>query len=146
MLRLTKKVEYAIIALRYFSISNDELLSAKVISEKTSINYDLLAKILQQLSKNGIIASVPGSRGGYTLIKRPANISLKNVIESVEGPIHFTDCMNPGEKNNTCDQVADCCIRDSLEKIHSDLKEYFSSITIQDIIETSKNAVTALRE
>ena len=95
MLKITRKVEYALIALRHLQ-QNDEgqLCSAKTLSLEYGIPKELLAKILQKLSKENIILSVKGPKGGYKISKDNnidtdgkldllsgiANIELKNYI------------------------------------------------------------------
>ena len=72
MLRLSKKVEYGLIAIRHIATRcNGELMTAKEISDMYRIPYDLLAKVLQKLAKAGLIVSHQGVHGGYTLAKNP---------------------------------------------------------------------------
>jgi hypothetical protein len=77
MFKLSKKVEYGLIAVKHMAMLGMESpCSAKEISEKYKISYDLLSKILQKLKKESILTSVQGTRGGYILSQKPEKLSL----------------------------------------------------------------------
>ena len=82
MLKLAKSVEYAIFALKYIAENpHSDCISTKEISEKMNIPYDLLAKILQRLVKDGIIISVQGTKGGYSLSINPGELTVTRIIK-----------------------------------------------------------------
>ena len=94
MIRISKKVEYALIALLHIAKkSSGELTTARELSDKFSISLELMGKILQSLVKNGMIVSVQGVKGGYYLARPTEGISLSSVITAVDGPIALTDCI-----------------------------------------------------
>ncbi|MFQ6113398.1 MAG: RrF2 family transcriptional regulator, partial [bacterium] len=85
MLRLTKKAEYGIIALKHMLNKPTGIVtSAKEISETYSIPSEIMAKILQILARKGLIESSQGAKGGYVLAKGGDTISLADIVESLE--------------------------------------------------------------
>lgn len=93
MLKITRKVEYALIALRHMqSENNDGLTSAKEIATQYGIPQQLLAKTLQQMAKDGIVEAVQGPAGGYRILANLDHISLKDFFENLEGPLGMMDC------------------------------------------------------
>ena len=85
MIRISKKVEYALLACRYLAVKGDELAAVKEMSDNLKVSYEFLAKTLQKLSKSGIAKSYQGVTGGYKLIKAPASISIFEIIMAIEG-------------------------------------------------------------
>ncbi len=139
MLKISKSVEYAILAIKYISENESEIyISAKEISESENIPYDLLCKILQKLGKNDIINSQQGAKGGYTLKRKLNEISLSEIVNSVDEKIFLTNCMveNPGLDD--CGRVNDCCIRDPMKKLNDKIIELFNKTTLDKLISQEK--------
>ena len=108
MLNITRKVEYALIALRHMQSKNDiGLTSAKEIAAQYGIPKQLLAKTLQQMSREGIVKAVHGPTGGYKIAANLKKISLKDFFEKLEGPLGMMDCYFDSE----CVQISNCNIR-----------------------------------
>ena len=129
MLKLTRKLEYALIALRHIQMKQDVLSSAKEISTTYMIPYELLAKTLQQMAKLEYIDAVKGMNGGYKLHKSLDKINLTNFIEKMEGPIGMVDCTI----NTDCIQMSNCNIRIPIKKINENIRSIFNNIFISDI-------------
>ena len=107
MLKITRKVEYALIALRHLqSKDTEDLTSAKEIAIHYGIPKQLLAKILQQMSKENIIEAVQGPAGGYRILANLDKISLKDFFEKLEGPLGMMDCFFESD----CIQINACNI------------------------------------
>src|SRR6476619_8499767 len=98
MLRLSKKSDYALIAMKHLATRPDgggsvgQSPSAREISESYDIPLELLAKVLQRLVRARLLASVQGTRGGYRLGRNAALISVADVIQAVDGPVTVTAC------------------------------------------------------
>src|SRR6202163_3665154 len=102
MARLSKKADYALMAMKHLALRGDRgSSSAREIAEQYDIPIELMAKVLQRLVRTGLLASTQGTRGGYTLGRSPAEISVVDVIEAIDGPFTVTACST--EKND-CDQ------------------------------------------
>ena len=129
MLKLTRKLEYALIALRHMQDKENIFISAKEIADMYLIPYELLAKILQQMTKLNYIKAAKGSRGGYRIRKGLTEISLTQFIEDIEGPIGIVDC----NINSDCVQLNNCNIRMPIKQINSNIREIFNGIRVGDI-------------
>lgn len=91
-MQITRQTDYAIRCVLYLSQHPNEVKVVDEIARAKSIPKVFLAKILQKLSKAGIVRSYRGVKGGFELAKRPRNISLLDVIEAIEGPVAMNIC------------------------------------------------------
>jgi len=93
MLKLTKKADYGLMALKYLAEHPETpALSAKDVADAYGIPAQLLAKILQRLTKAGLLKSSAGMNGGYALARDPRQISAFEVIHAIDGPLFLTSC------------------------------------------------------
>ena len=114
MLKLTRKTEYALIALRFLQLkSAEQPLTARKISEIAHIPLSILSKVLHHLSKENLIETVKGAHGGYQLSVDLNKISLWNFLETMEGPLGLVDCL----QNSQCNQEDNCSIITPISKI-----------------------------
>jgi Rrf2 family protein len=152
MLRLTKKADYGLMALKYLAeqadvrpvSQNDKNIaqSAKDIAEAYHIPPQLLAKILQTLAKAGLLVSHAGTNGGYSLAKSAKDISAFEVIRAIDGPLFITSCITI---HGVCDLTSTCTIKEPLRKVNDSIKELLSGISIADLTEpVEPNAAAAL--
>lgn len=134
MLQLSKKVEYGLIALRHMAMnSTGQVFTAKEIAMKYEISYELLAKVLQRLAKSGIIFSIQGVRGGYTLAKKPDQVHVSHIINVIENekPI-IAECYAEGRED--CSIFNACTIRKPLGKVQQNLNLLLEKTTLEQII------------
>jgi Rrf2 family protein len=134
MVRLSKKAEYGLIAIRHIATKvHGELVTAKEIADAYKIPFDLLAKVLQTLTKAGLIVSVQGVHGGYALAQKPDAISVARIINAIEGtaPV-IAQCMSgdPG----SCGVFTLCTIKSPLAKVQANIEEAFSTMTLAEIV------------
>ena len=115
MLRLSKKADYALLAMRHLAANAARgAVSARELAEAYDLPPELLAKVLQRLVRNRLLTSIQGIRGGYGLARPAASISVADVITAIDGPLTVTAC---SESNHNCEQYAKCEIRDPLWQI-----------------------------
>ncbi|MDZ7336346.1 MAG: Rrf2 family transcriptional regulator [candidate division KSB1 bacterium] len=132
MMKFSKKVEYALIALLHMSKkSADELTTARELSDKYDISLELMGKILQSLVKSGMVISVQGVKGGYFLAQPIDHINISSVITAIDGPIAIADCLDNDEET-VCERERNCLIRKSMEDIQSRLVGLLEGITLKD--------------
>ena len=129
MLKLTKKADYGLIALRHLATA-PRSTSAKDIADAYRIPVPLLSKILQNLVKAGLLVSEQGTNGGYRLARDPHEITALEVIRTIDGPIILTHCFT---EHAECDQSDLCPVREPLRKVHEGILRLLSSITISDM-------------
>ena len=93
MLRLSKKADYGLIALIHLaSKGSGRSASAKEMADACNLPLPLLAKVLQKLTRQGFLAAVHGTNGGYRLARDAGGISALEVIRAIDGPVFLTSC------------------------------------------------------
>ncbi len=138
MLRLTKKADYGLLALKYLAEQSEPdarhagARSAKDIAEAYHIPPQLLAKILQTLARAGMLVSHAGTNGGYALARAAADISAFEVIRAIDGPLFITSCITI---HGACDLADHCTIKEPLRKVNDSITDVLSGISIADLIE-----------
>ena len=130
MLKITRKAEYALIALRHLiSVKDGELATVKEISTQYEIPQELLAKALQQLARAKVIEATKGPSGGYKLVRDPHEINMTNFFEILEGPMGIMDCYF----DSGCNQLSACNIRTPINRINDSIRTIFNKMTLADI-------------
>ncbi len=132
MLRLSKKADYALIAMKHLAqkAPGAQSTSAREIAEYYDIPIELMAKVLQRLVRTGLLVSTQGTRGGYTLSRPSRSISVADVIQAIDGPLTVTACTTA---NNACVQYSKCSIRDSLWKIRERIAAALGTVTLSEM-------------
>lgn len=132
MLKFSKKLEYALISI--FEMSDrygQEPVTTKTIAMRYDIPLEILGKVLQTLVKHGLITSIQGVKGGYTLNHSLDNLKVLQVVEAIEGPISLIACKI---KNiSGCEQHLNCNIRTPMEMIQSELVHFFGNISLEEL-------------
>jgi Rrf2 family protein len=157
MLRLTKKADYGLMALKYLAeqatggeageaAANSPAghanglgasQSAKDIAEAYHIPPQLLAKILQTLARAGLLVSHAGTNGGYSLARSPMEITAFEVIRAIDGPLFITSCITI---HGACDLAGHCTIKEPLRKVNESIKDLLSGIRISDLMELAETS------
>ena len=133
MLRLTKKADYGLMALKYLAEHPETpSVSAKDIADTYGIPAQLLAKVLQRLAKVGLLRSHAGMNGGYALSKSAKTISAFEVIHAIDGPLFITSCVK-GSKS--CEIEPNCTVKEPLARVNDSIASVLQSITIYDLVD-----------
>lgn len=136
MLKLTKKADYGLMAMKHLAEHADRgACSAKDIAEAYGIPQEALAKILQRLAKVGLIRSQHGINGGYTLTRDPRTISAFEVIKAIDGPLFITACVTV---RGECGQSGRCTIREPLRKVNQSIEDVLRNIMISEMKEETE--------
>jgi Rrf2 family protein len=131
MMRISMKTDYGLIALKHMAAQKGNgLVNAKELATRFQLPPNLLAKILQSLSQSGIIEAQKGSGGGYRIARDPKDITLTEIFESIEGPVHMIMCTSD---NGNCSVEDSCTIRNGLITLERKFADFFDSITLADI-------------
>ena len=132
MLRLSKKADYALIAVMHLARRGGRgAASAREISEEYAIPTELMAKVLQRLARRGLLTSQQGTRGGYQLARPASGISVADVIQAIDGPLTVTAC---SAKHGRCGQFQKCNIRDPLFRIRALIMEALTGSNVSEMI------------
>ena len=135
MLKLTKKADYGLIALKHLAeTQHDGTSSAKDIADAYDLPQEALAKILQKLAKAKLLVSHAGTNGGYSLAKTPNDITALEVIRLIDGPLFMTACASDKE----C-QVTNCNVKEPLARVSQSITEVLRKLTIAEMMEPKAN-------
>lgn len=131
MLRLSKKADYALIAMKHLAVRPDSAsASAREIAEEYNIPVELMAKVLQRLVQRGLLVSHQGTRGGYRISRASSTISVADIIQAIDGPLTVTACSTEDEN---CEQYGKCNVRDPLWRIKDRIVAALSTCSLQEI-------------
>ena len=131
MLRLSKKADYALIAMKHLALLTDRgSSSAREIAGLYDVPIELMAKVLQRLVQKGLLESHQGTRGGYKLSRMPSQISVADVIQAIEGPVTVTACTT---EEGQCEQFSKCNVRDPLFRVRERILAALGECTIAEL-------------
>ncbi|HEV8309498.1 MAG TPA: Rrf2 family transcriptional regulator [Methylomirabilota bacterium] len=131
MLRFTKRADYGLMAIHYIAFHQHHgVVNAKRIAEDLGIPAELLAKILQRLSKQDLIQSVNGPKGGYVLAREPGQIRVGEVLRAIEGPLGIVHCF---QTKYECPQLARCNIRTPVRAIQASIEQLLDTMTLTEM-------------
>jgi len=143
MLRFTKRADYGLMAIHHIAVSEDRgAVSAKRIAEEFSMPPELLAKILQRLSKERLIVSQNGPKGGYVLARPAVAISVGQVVRALEGPINIVECF---EEDSDCPQMARCTLRRPVQKIQAAISQMLDTMSLAELVGNDVPELMAIR-
>ena len=132
MLRLSKKADYALIALSYMAAPGQRpVVSAREMAERHDLPLELLAKVLQRLVQRGLLSSVQGINGGYKLARPAEQLNVAEVVEAIDGPLKLTACADTID--DSCSQYSKCNIRDPLHRIRERIASALTACTIAEL-------------
>ncbi len=145
MMRFSKKVEYALIALVEMAdkIHFDDLVTARSLAKQYHIPQEIMGKVLQTLTRQGLLLSVQGVKGGYTLARPVDKINLLEVVESIDGPLKMVSC-NDG-KLCDCEQLLKCNIRTPMQVVQDEFAQLLYSISLKDLMTRMQNNLTWIK-
>ena len=133
MLKLSKKVDYGLIAVKHLATHGAEgACSAADIAEKYGISTPLMAKILQKLARHRLVTARHGSSGGYRLARHPSTITALEVISAIDGPLVITSCVT---SHGECYQTPTCTVREPLRRVNESILQVLGTVTISQMSE-----------
>src|SRR5499425_3526729 len=144
MFKLSKKADYGLIAVKHLAMHrNEHACSANEIADEYGISTTLMAKVLQKLARQNLVAAKHGSSGGYQLAKTPDQISALEVITAIDGPVLITSCVT---SHGNCDATSKCSVREPLRRVNESVMQVLSTVTISQMCEDPQEQVlVALR-
>ena len=131
MIKVTRLADYAVSIIYAFSGSEKEILSSQNIVEKTKLHKATVNKLLAQLVKKNVLEPFRGTKGGYRLKKGLDNISIRELIEAIEGPVLLTDCLN--KNANNCNLFNVCNTKSIWSFVNTEINNTLENIKIKDI-------------
>lgn len=135
MFQLSKRVEYALIAMRHMAITGvGTIITTKEISDRYSISHDLLAKVMQTLARTGFISSYQGVRGGYVFRHDPRTVKVSEIINAIEGRQNLSIIQCESETPENCVIHSTCTIKTPLVKLQSNLNSVLDGMSLMEMV------------
>lgn len=151
MVKINKKVEYALIILGYLlrkGKAEANLVCAKEVCDRFDLSFDVTSKVMQVLAQNGVLRSVKGAHGGYALEKSPDAITLYELNHMIVGPIAVASCLH---EEGECELAGSCNIIAPMMNLNDRIEELYREIKLADLLSDKnrsrfENGEKALRE
>jgi Rrf2 family protein len=118
MLSLSKRVDYALIALAHLAERPGRVSPAREIAEAYDLPLPLLMNILKELNQSGWVRSSRGTKGGYEIGIDPKSVSLHDLIIMLEGPVQTTECVSAA-RETVVHQAAESCTCERDDRVHA---------------------------
>jgi Rrf2 family protein len=142
VLRFSKKADYGLMAIQYIAFhQHDGAVNAKRIAEDLGIPGELLAKILQRLAKQKLIASSNGPKGGYVLARAPGTVKVGEILRAIEGPLGIVQCF----QSLRCPQLHRCSIRKPAGVIQASIEQLLDRMTLEEMNSLSEPAAAPVQ-
>lgn len=134
-MQITRAGEYGVLGMMYLA-RRDHDASRKTamideVSRAEKVPKSFLAKIFQNLARAGLVKSVRGARGGFVLAKPPGEITVLEIVESIEGKIVFQRCK---QDKPDCKHIGGCALCGLFEQAQDGLKDVLTRTTLDDLI------------
>ena len=131
MIRLTRTSDYGIVLMAHLAGCSDRAPhNAREVAADAQLPLPMVSKILKALARQGLLVSHRGAKGGYSLARRPEEISAADMITALEGPIGLTECtVHPGH----CVQESSCHVREPWQRINAVVRQALVDVTLADL-------------
>lgn len=131
-MKLSTKGRYGLKAMFELSLHSDKgPVPLKNIAKKQNISEQYLEQLFATLKKNNLVKSVRGAQGGYLLAKDPSEITVGDILISLEGPVSLSECLFD---EDVCKNSQTCVTKVVWEKIKKGIEDVINSINLQDMI------------
>ena len=145
MLRISKKGDYAVFLMGYLAqhgpFDGDRVVSAQEIADRSHLNKSVVANLLKDLTRAGLLNSVRGIHGGYRLAAPSSTISLGQILEIVEGPFSLVDCATDDPSvDNTCSLLSFCPSKKPMRVLHGRIAALMNELKLDELV--SQEAMT----
>jgi len=132
MLRVSKLTDYATVVMTCLVGTGERVTSAQVVAERTRLEVPTVSKLLKQLAQAGLVVSTRGINGGYRLARAPAEITIGDIVEAMEGPLGMTECSLQGGQ---CELEPWCSVRVNWRRINQAIADALDGVTLADMTE-----------
>jgi len=142
MIRISRLTDYGIVLMSHIAAHGDRVHNATEIAGGAHLPLPTVSKLLRLLTKEGLLESHRGVKGGYGLARPAENITVGTIIKALEGPIAITTCTNemPGE----CEHEPICPVRGHWHLINIAVRQALDSITLADMAAPRRLALPTL--
>jgi len=135
-MKISTKIRYGARAmLELASHYGEGPIELKEIAKKEDISLKYLEQVINPLRAAGLVKSIRGSKGGYSLAKPPSQICLYDVVETLEGALNLVECLHDSK---ACQKIPLCVTRDIWKEVSDAISKIFYSVTLEDMVTRKK--------
>ncbi len=135
MNKINRKLEYALIALKYMTGKiPGELTSAKEVSDSFKTPFDATARVMQLMAQKGILRAEYGASGGYQINKDLAKVSVHDLVEMIDGPTALVKCLSKEDKSYACEIQGTCNIVSPVTQLNHKLTEFYRRLSLKELL------------
>jgi Rrf2 family nitric oxide-sensitive transcriptional repressor len=136
MMKLNRKLEYALMALKYMHAKpSGQVTAANEIAKSFNIPFDVTSRALQIMTSGGLLKSGYGAAGGYQIIKNLDDVNLYELTSLVLGPVEIAKCIS---ESDSCDLSHSCNIKSPVQTLNQKMMEFYKNIPLSEIVGSSK--------
>jgi FeS assembly SUF system regulator len=132
MVRIGRLTDYGIVLLTYIASHPERTHTAAELATGAHLPWPTVSKLLRRLTKEGVLASHRGVKGGYGLASPPAQITITGIVAALEGPIAITTCSTSTPSD--CEHEQRCPVRGHWNLINLAVRQALDSITLADLV------------
>lgn len=135
---LSQKVDYGLFLLSSLASDIDSTpQSIRTIATNGKLSFSFLQKVAHSLKGAGLVRASRGNVGGYRLGRAPVEITLKEIIEALDGKIAMTRCLSEKKRKAQCPRQDLCALRSRLQTMNSEIEDYYTSKKLSDFVSSS---------
>ena len=141
-MKISTKGRYSVTALYELALHYGQgPVSLKSVAQSQGLSENYLEQLMLPLRRAGLVKSIRGAQGGYMLGKAPEEITITDIITTVEGPIAVVDCLlaDAESAEQACHKACGCVTRGIWEKVCDSISEVLDSITLQTLLNSDKS-------
>ena len=144
MVKISRKVEYALMALQHMrSQPESHVVSAKDLCDAYQVSFEVLSKVLQNLAAAGVLRSAQGARGGYQIARPLDQVSFFELNEAVLGPMQFAYCLH--HDSVRCQLAGSCNVISPIVRLSNRIEELFHGLTVDELLQAAEPQEASIR-
>ena len=144
MVKINRKVEYALIALKHLHQAADEVVTAKELCDQYQLPFDVVSKVLQSLAASGMVRSLQGAHGGYQLADRLDRYSFYDLNETLVGPMQYAYCLTDHDASR-CALTGTCTVIAPVIQLSDRIEELYRTVTVADLVAVDDDRADVVR-
>ena len=138
MLRVSKLADYGTVVMASMARDPLRVHSAAEVATRIGLGTPTVSKVLKTLARRGLVSSSRGAKGGYRLPRAPAEITIAQIVDAMDGPIGMTEC---SAAHRLCPQEGGCGARASWQTINHLVLETLSRVTLEQMAHSTAQSV-----
>lgn len=137
-MRISTRGEYGVRAMFYLTLNYGQgPIPVKTIAEEQGISEHYLEQLIGDLRRSGLVSSVRGAQGGYTLARSPEEITVGDIIRVLEGPITPMDCLDSASAEADCGLLGPCAMRKMWKRLQDSMESVLDTTTLASLAQES---------